>query len=103
MFLTILTAWISKDLPDPDKLTDRQVAQSTKIYDRTGDHLLYEIFGDEKRTLIELDQVPKNLINGLIATEDTSFYQHNGIRPLSILRSIVVGIFTKQKIGSGAS
>jgi len=103
LFITILTAWISKDLPDPDKLTDRQVAQSTKIYDRTGDHLLYEIFGDEKRTLIELDQVPKNLVNGLIATEDTSFYQHNGIRPLSILRSIVVGIFTKQKIGSGAS
>lgn len=103
LFITILTAWISKDLPDPNKLTDRQVAQSTKIYDRTGTHILYEIFGDEKRTLIELDQVPKNLINGLIATEDTSFYQHSGIRPLSILRSIIIGIFTKQHIGSGAS
>src|SRR3989344_3586897 len=52
LFITILTAWISKDLPDPDKLTDRNIAQSTKIYDRTGTHLLYEIFGDEKRTLV---------------------------------------------------
>ncbi|OIO18539.1 MAG: hypothetical protein COY69_00500 [Candidatus Magasanikbacteria bacterium CG_4_10_14_0_8_um_filter_32_14] len=103
LFITILTAWISKDLPDPDKLTDRNIAQSTKIYDRTGTHLLYEIFGDEKRTLVNLDQIPKNLINGLIATEDTTFYQHNGIRPLSILRSIIIGIFTKQRIGSGAS
>ncbi|MFA7314648.1 MAG: penicillin-binding protein [Candidatus Magasanikbacteria bacterium] len=103
LFITILTAWVSKDLPDPNKLTDRQVAQSTKIYDRTGTHLLYEIFGDEKRTLVELDQIPKNLIDGLVATEDTTFYQHNGIRPLSIIRSIIVGIFTSQKIGSGAS
>ena len=100
---TILTAWVSKDLPDPDKLTDRQVAQSTKIYDRTGNHLLYEIFGDEKRTIVELEQIPKNLINGLVATEDTKFYEHKGIRPSSILRSIVVGIFTSKRIGSGAS
>ncbi|PIZ95748.1 MAG: hypothetical protein COX80_03370 [Candidatus Magasanikbacteria bacterium CG_4_10_14_0_2_um_filter_33_14] len=103
LFLTILTAWVSKDLPDPDKLTDRTVAQSTKIYDRTGEHLLYEIFGDEKRTIVELDKIPKDLINGLVATEDTKFYEHKGIRPMSILRSIIVGIFTKKSIGSGAS
>src|SRR3989339_1798172 len=103
LFVTILTAWISKDLPDPDKLTDRTVAQSTKIYDKTGTHLLYEIFADEKRTIVELDQIPKNLINGLVATEDTKFYEHKGIRPFSILRSIIMGVFTKQRIGSGAS
>ncbi|EKE06653.1 MAG: hypothetical protein ACD_18C00310G0007 [uncultured bacterium] len=103
LFVTILTAWISKDLPDPNKLTDREIAQSTKIYDKTGTHLLYEIFADEKRTIVELDQIPKNLINGLVATEDTKFYEHKGIRPFSILRSIIMGVFTKQRIGSGAS
>ncbi|MFA7245088.1 MAG: PBP1A family penicillin-binding protein [Candidatus Magasanikbacteria bacterium] len=103
LFVTILTAWISKDLPDPNKLTDRKIAQSTKIYDRTGQHLLYEIFADEKRTLIEFEQLPKDLINGVVATEDTKFYEHSGIRPLSIFRSIIAGIFTKQRIGSGAS
>src|SRR3989339_579878 len=103
LFVTILTAWISKDLPDPNKLTDREIAQSTKIYDKTGTHLLYEIFADEKRTIVELEQIPKNLINGLVATEDTKFYEHKGIRPSSILRSIVVGIFTSKRIGSGAS
>ena len=103
MSIVILFAWAGKDLPDPDKLTDRQVAQSTKIYDHTGEHILYEIFADKKRTIVELGEIPKNLINGVIATEDSTFYEHNGIRPLSILRSFVYGIFGKGTIGGGAS
>lgn len=99
LFLTILVAWTSKDLPDPDKLTDRKVSQSTKIYDRTGEHILYEVFADEKRTLVELDDIPKDLINGVIATEDTKFYEHKGVRPLSILRAVVYGIFSNKRIG----
>lgn len=94
---TILVAWASKDLPDPDRLTDREVAQSTKIYDRTGTHLLYEIFADQKRTIVELSDIPKDLINGLIATEDKKFYEHRGIRPLSILKAQIQGIFSSQR------
>ena len=99
LILTIVVAWASKDLPNPDKLTDRQVAQSTKIYDRTGEHLLYEVFANQKRTLVNLDQIPKDLINGVIATEDTKFYEHKGVRPLSILRAIVYGILPGKRIG----
>ena len=94
---TILVAWASKDLPDPDRLTDREVAQSTKIYDKTGTHLLYEIFADERRTIVELEDIPKNLINGLIATEDKTFYEHRGIRPLSILKAYIQGIFSSKR------
>lgn len=99
----ITIAWASKDLPDPNKLTDRTIAQSTKIYDRTGEHLLYEIFAEEKRTLVTLDQIPQPLIDGVIATEDASFYEHHGIRPLSIVRSVVYGVLGKGRIGGGAS
>ncbi len=97
---TISVAWMSKDLPDPDHLTDRQVAESTKIFDRTGEHLLYEIFAKEKRTIVELNEIPKSLIDGVIATEDTEFYKHRGVRPLSMARALVVGIFTKKRIGA---
>lgn len=90
---------LSRDLPDPDKLSDRNIAQSTKIYDRTGKHLLYEVYADEKRTLVELDQIPKNLINGVIATEDKKFYEHRGIRPLSLARAVFYGVFTSKRIG----
>jgi len=48
LFVTILVAWANKDLPDPDQLTDRKVAQSTKIYDRTGEHILYEVYQKKK-------------------------------------------------------
>ena len=94
---TILVAWASKDLPDPDRLTDREVAQSTKIYDRTGTHLLYEVFAEQKRTIVELNDIPKDLINGLIATEDKKFYEHNGIRPLSIIKAQIQGLFSSQR------
>ncbi len=94
---TILIAWASKDLPDPNRLTDREVAESTKIYDRTGTHLLYEIFADEKRTLVRLEDIPKDLVNGLIATEDKTFYEHKGIRPLSILKAQIQGIFSTER------
>ena len=100
---TAYVAWVSRGLPDPDRLTDRQVAQSTKIYDRTGKHLLYEIFTDQKRTLVEFEAVPKDLIKAVIATEDKEFYKHIGIRPLSMLRSVAYGLTGKSRLGSGAS
>lgn len=103
LFLLALFGWASKDLPDPDRLVDRQVEQSTKIYDKTGEHLLYEIFAEEKRTIVEFDDLPQDLIDGVIATEDTAFYEHKGIRPLSIMRSIVFGVFSDSRVGSGAS
>lgn len=102
LFTTIMVAWASKDLPDPDRLTDREVDQSTKIYDRTGEHLLYEIFANERRTIVNLEDIPQNLINGVIATEDTRFYEHKGIRPLSIMRAFVYGLFSRKRI-SGTS
>ncbi|OGH66496.1 MAG: hypothetical protein A3J66_04435 [Candidatus Magasanikbacteria bacterium RIFCSPHIGHO2_02_FULL_47_14] len=103
LFSVVLFAWANHNLPDPDKLNDRRVAQSTKIYDRTGEHLLYEIFAEQKRTLVELEEVPKPLINGVVATEDTAFYEHRGIRPLSIARSVVFGLFGSSRVGGGAS
>ena len=98
LFITVMFALVSKDLPDPDKLTERTVAQSTKIYDRTGDHLLYEIYADKKRTLVDFEDIPPYVINGVIATEDKIFYEHMGVRPLSIIRAIVMAPFRNWKV-----
>jgi len=98
ILLVVAAAWMSKDLPDPDRLTDRNVALSTKLYDRTGEHLLYEFFADENRTAVSIDQIPDHLKNGVIATEDKLFYEHHGVRPLSIARAIFYGVFKKQRI-----
>ncbi len=97
-FITIYAAWISRDLPDPNKLGDRQVAQSTKIYDRTGEELLYEIFADKKRTIVELEDIPSYVVNAAIAVEDSKFYEHRGIRLTSIIRAALSNFL---HLGSG--
>src|SRR5215213_9654236 len=53
-------------LPSPDKLTNRDVDQSTKIFDRNGE-LLYDVYGDENRTLVKLDEIPESLKEATIA------------------------------------
>ncbi len=96
--------WISKDLPNPDELTSREITQSTKLYDRTGQHLLYEILIDnsKKRTVVPYEKLPPNLVNGVVATEDKSFFEHRGVRPLSILRAALYGVLPGQRT-TGAS
>lgn len=78
-------AWLSKDLPSPYKLTDRDIEQSTQIFDRNGE-LLYDIYGDKNRTLVALKDIPQYLKDATISIEDKSFYTHKGFDPLAVLR-----------------
>ncbi|MBI5221824.1 MAG: PBP1A family penicillin-binding protein [Candidatus Magasanikbacteria bacterium] len=94
-----LLGWVAKDLPNPNKIIDRSVALSTKIYDRTGQTLLYDIHGNEKRTLIPLNEIPKTLIDATLAAEDREFYKHKGFSITGIIRSVLKNIFTGSKVG----
>lgn len=87
--LILLAAWVSKDLPDPNTLYNRQIAQSTKIYDRTGTVLLYEVHGDEKRTLVPIDQIPTILRQATVSIEDRKFYEHHGVDWVGLFRAVV--------------
>lgn len=68
----------SLDLPSPDNLTHRSIPQSTEIYDRNGE-LLYQVYRDQNRTLVELKDVPQVVIDATLAAEDKNFYSHPGI------------------------
>ncbi len=81
--------YYAKDFPRPELFSERQLAQSTKIYDRTGQILLYEVYGEEKRTWVPLDQIPEKLQQAVIATEDAHFYEHFGIDVGGIIRSLL--------------
>ncbi len=87
--LIVFAAWVSKDLPDPNSLNSFKVAQSTKIYDRTGTVLLYEIHGDENRTLIPIDQIPQIMRQATVAIEDRKFYDHHGVDWVGLVRAVV--------------
>ena len=88
-----VTAWaayvILQNLPDPKRLADRAVAQSTKIYDRTETILLYEIHGDERRTVVPLSDIPLHVRSATIAAEDINFYTHIGLDWRGILRALI--------------
>lgn len=90
IFMIGAFAWYSRDLPDPYKIKDRSIAQTTKFYDRTGEVLLYELHGQESRTLVSINDIPKNVINATVAIEDKNFYKHGGISIWGILRGQIV-------------
>ncbi len=89
-----LVLWISF-IPSPNitSFTNRQVIQSTKIYDRTGKILLYNYGNDVKRSVVPLSDISPHIQKAVIAIEDSSFYSHGGIRISSILRAMLVDLF----------
>lgn len=88
----ILVAFTLRALPAPDDLFSRRVIQSTKIYDRTGAVLLYEIHGEEKRTVVPFSEISASAKNAAIAIEDANFYSHSGIDFKGILRALFADI-----------
>lgn len=95
-------AYYAKDLPEPGKVNARNITESTKIFDRTGEHLLYEIHGEEKRTLISFNDMPANIKYATLALEDRDFYSHHGIKFSSIARAALKDII-KQSHAQGGS
>ncbi|MBP9817002.1 MAG: PBP1A family penicillin-binding protein [Candidatus Pacebacteria bacterium] len=81
-------------VPDLDSLSYRKVTQSTKIYDRTGDTILYDLNTDVRRNIVPLSAISENIRNASIAIEDDTFYQHMGVRPISFLRAVLVNLAT---------
>ena len=79
-------------VPDIGSFSSRQIIQSTKIYDRTGQILLYDYNRDAKREIVPITEISPNVISATIAIEDSSFYEHGGIRLSSIIRAMLADI-----------
>ncbi len=99
----ILLAVAFTPTPDIASFANRQVDQSTKIYDRTGQVLLYDYNRDAQRDVIPLTDVSPNMINAAIAIEDSSFYEHGGIRIASILRAALSDILPGGNLQGGST
>ncbi len=88
-----------KNLPVLGQNSDNRLAQSTKIYDRTGRVLLYEIHGQEKRTVIPFEEIPDYIKKATIAVEDRDFYNHPAFDWKAIVRAIFNNLFRGQSQG----
>ncbi|MFA6353994.1 MAG: transglycosylase domain-containing protein [Candidatus Paceibacterota bacterium] len=103
LFLGIIIILLSSlDIPDFHSFDNRKVVNSTQIYDRTGEILLYDIHQDIKRTYVPFEQMSLNIKNATVAIEDSEFYNHSGIRITSIIRAIFSNLF-HVGIGGGGS
>lgn len=103
LFSLAAFAWVSRDLPNPNALLTRDVAQSTKIYDRTGEHLLYEIHGSKNRTLVKLEDIPDLVKQATLSVEDQQFYNHKGFNPVRVVKGLVWGMITKGRPQGGST
>jgi len=91
------------DLPQPEKFTETPFIQSTKIYDRTGKVLLFDIYGEEKREIVSFDKISDNLKHAVLASEDNRFYQHGGIDVLRTIKAILIDIQSRSKSQGGST
>ncbi|MDD5606761.1 MAG: PBP1A family penicillin-binding protein [Candidatus Pacebacteria bacterium] len=103
LILFSLFIYYGRDLPRPEKFTERTIVESTKIYDRSGKTLLYELYGEERREFVLLKDVPDYLIQAIIATEDSNFYSHKGIDLGGIIRSLQENLRKGRTVGGGST
>ncbi len=87
-----LFLYFAKDLPSPGQINARALEQTTRFYDRTGEHLLYEVYGDQNRTYIDLEEINQNIIDATIAIEDRNFYKQGAFSSLGILRAAIYNV-----------
>jgi len=92
-----------RELPSPDQFSIQQISQSTKIYDRTGTVLLYEIHGDEKRTVVPFNEIPDAVKKTTIVAEDANFYTEPAFDWKGIARAILTDIEQGQFAQGGST
>lgn len=87
--LIAVSAWglrrMLSSLPAYDKLEEYAPSQTTRVFDSNGE-IVAEL-SIEKRALLTLAEIPVDMQNAVIATEDTRFFQHWGVSPRSIIRA----------------
>lgn len=102
LFVFLVFLWFAKDLPTPGKINARVTAQTTKFYDSTGNKLIYEVFGDQNRSIVGFDQISTYAKQATIAIEDKDFYRHGSFSFVGYLRAAFVDL-TQRGVRQGGS
>ncbi|MEW5805437.1 MAG: PBP1A family penicillin-binding protein [Patescibacteria group bacterium] len=103
----LFSVWLlalTYNLPSPEGFDQRIINQSTKILDRTGKTILYEVHGEEKRTVVSFDQIPEIMKQATLAAEDAEFYSHPAFDIKSMFRGLFINpIFRGTSVQGGST
>ena len=104
LFFIVIGFWfISLEIPDVSNFEQRKISNSTKIYDRTGEILLYDIHENIQRTVVGKENINQYAKDAIVAIEDHTFYEHEGVVIKSTLRAIYQTIFSRLGLYSGGT
>jgi penicillin-binding protein 1A len=93
--VALLIAWLASiQLPDFNNFENRNIANSTKIYDRTGKIVLYNIHDNVRRTAVPIESISPYIQQATISIEDAHFYEHYGFRPTSFIRAALANVLS---------
>jgi penicillin-binding protein 1A len=93
--------WLTGELPSVDDLQDPKLSQASELY--TSDGVMFGKFFSENRTPVkDFNELSPNLVNALIATEDSRFYKHSGV-DLKALGGVFWGLITGRDERGGGS
>jgi len=82
--------WVATlEIPNVQNFENRKISNSTKIYDRTGEIVLYDIHENIRRTVVDFDDISDYAKDAIVAIEDHTFYEHNGVVWKSTIRGIL--------------
>lgn len=80
--------YVKPELPDVATLRDVELQTPMQVFSQDGK--LISQFGEKRRIPVAYDDIPRHLVEALIATEDSRFYEHPGIDPIGITRAAIV-------------
>jgi penicillin-binding protein 1A len=99
LVITIATTLAYRNLPPIDSLTDYRPKIPLRVY--TADGVLIGEFGEERRAIVSIDEVPAVMKQAILAAEDEHFYQHSGIDYLGLIRAAFNNIANGSFFGRG--
>jgi len=89
-YLVVLLVQVSKLLPSREQIANLKPYVGTRILSQDG--VVLATLTHERRELAKMSEFPKQLIDAVVAIEDSQFYQHRGISPRALFRAVWVNL-----------
>lgn len=93
--------YLAPKLPEVSSLEDVQLQEPLRIYSREG--LLISEYGDKRRMPLRIEDIPQQLQQAFVSSEDDRFYEHPGVDWQGLVRAVVVWVSTGSRSQGGST